>query len=201
MIRVFCGEDRIRAKKEIEKILGDDYEIVDGAEMTPEAMPSVFWGNSLFSAKRNILIRDMMENKAVRDEILKYLDTPHNIVIFELKIDKRAAIFKKIKDKVELREFALPKSANVNMVFDIYRVAKRDGKKAIEMLSRVQDSEEPIMFCGLMVSQALKDYKNNPGAKEGRALKELSKLDLELKTTSLQPWLLVQSFLLRLSLM
>ena len=104
MIRVFCGEDRIRAKKEIEKILGDDYEIVDGAEMTPEAMPSVFWGNSLFSAKRNILIRDMMENKAVRDEILKYLDTPHNIVIFELKIDKRAAIFKKIKDKVELRD-------------------------------------------------------------------------------------------------
>lgn len=200
MIRIFYGDDRVRAKKEIDKILGDEYEIIDGTEMTLGTMPSVFWGNSLFSAKRNILIRDMMENKVVREEILKYLDTPHNIVIFELRIDKRAAIFKKIKDKVELKEFVLPKNVNMNVVFDIYKVAKRDGKKAVEMLSKVQNNEEPIMFCGLMISQALKDYKNNPGIKEKRALKELSKLDLDLKTTSLQPWLLVQSFLLRLSL-
>ena len=85
------------------------------------------------------------------------------------------------------------------MVFDIYRIAKRDGKKAIEMLEKIKQDEDPIRFTGLLVSQALKDYAKNPGTKEKRVLKELSKLDLNLKTTSYSPWLLVSSFLLRVS--
>jgi DNA polymerase III delta subunit len=55
------------------------------------------------------------------------------------------------------------------------------------------------MFFGLLASQALKDYSQKQGTKEKRVLKELSKLDLDLKTTSYQPWLLIESFLLRLS--
>ncbi len=199
MMQVYYGEDRVRAKREIEVELGSGYEIIEGAELKTEDMPSVFWGNSLFSEKRNILIRDLAENKAAYDKLPEYVDTPHNIVIFELKIDKRAATYKALKDKVVWREFALPKNPNMGLVFDIYRTAKRDGKKAAEMLSKIQAEEEPVMFCGLMISQALKDYKAHPGVKEKRALKELSKLDLDMKSTSLQPWLLVQSFLLRLA--
>ena len=67
------------------------------------------------------------------------------------------------------------------------------------MLEKIQSEEDPIMFCGLLISQALKDFNQKQGTKEKRVLRELSKLDLDLKSTSLQPWLLVQSFLLRLS--
>ena len=85
------------------------------------------------------------------------------------------------------------------LVFDIYRTAKRDGKRAVEMLGKIKQDEEPIRFCGLLISQALKDYARNPGAKEKRALKELSRLDLDLKSTSYSPWLLIEAFLLRVS--
>ena len=68
------------------------------------------------------------------------------------------------------------------------------------MLREIEQTEEPIMFLGALVSSALKDYAARPnGAKEKRALVELSKIDLQLKTASTQPWLLLESFLLRLS--
>ena len=93
----------------------------------------------------------------------------------------------------------MPKDPNINLVFDIYRTAKVNGKKAVKDLDKIKHHEDPIRFCGLMISQALKDYRAHQGTKEKRALKELSKLDLDLKTTSLEPWLLIQSFLLRVS--
>jgi hypothetical protein len=106
-----------------------------------------------------------------------------------------------LKDKIEWKEYKIPVNLNLKKVFDIYVVAKKDGARAVTMLDEIKSEEDPIMFCGLMISQALKDYKVHPGAKEKRALKELSKLDLSLKTTSVQPWLLVQAFLLRLALL
>ena len=104
-----------------------------------------------------------------------------------------------MKDKIEIREFTLIKNQNFGLVFDIYRVAKRDGKRAVEMLDKIKQDEDPIRFTGLLISQALKDYARNPGVKEKRVLLELSKLDLEMKSTTYSPWLLVQSFLLRVS--
>lgn len=199
MIRVYYGDDRVRATREITRVLGSEYEVVDGSELKMEDLPSLFWGNSLFSEKRNILIRDMADNKPVYDKLPEYLDTVHNIVIFEMKIDKRAATYKALKDKIEWKEYKMPVNPNLRLVFDIYKVAKTDGVRAVKMLEKVKNEEDPIMFCGLMVSQALKDYKAHPGTKEKRALKELSKLDLDLKSTSLQPWMLVQTFLLRLA--
>ncbi len=75
----------------------------------------------------------------------------------------------------------------------------KSAKKAVKDLEKIKHHEDPIRFCGLMISQALKDYRAYQGIKEKRALKELSKLDLDLKTTSLEPWLLIESFLLRAS--
>lgn len=201
MIKIFYGDNRVRAKEEIEEFLGRDYEIVEGAELTVADLPSLLKGNSLFEEKRNILVRDLSVNRRVFEKIIEYLDTKHNVAIFELKLDKRGKAYRTIKDKVEIKEFNMPKNPNLGIVFDIYKTAKNDGIKAIKMLDKICDEEEPIMFLGLMVSQALKDYKNNPGIKEKRALKELSKLDLEIKTTSFEPWILVRSFLLRLSLL
>ena len=200
MIKFFYGDDRIRAKTAIEKFLGTkDYEIIEGADLTPADLPSIFLGSSLFATKRAILIRDLTTNKPVYEKLPDYLNTPHEIAILELKLDKRSATYKALKNTVEFQEFTLPQNPNFNLVFDIYRTAKHDGPKAVKMLEKIQSSEDPIMFCGLLISQALKDFNQKQGTKEKRALKELSKLDLGLKSTSFQPWLLIQSFLLRVS--
>ena len=199
MIKIFTGENRIRANQEINRILGENYEIIEGTDLTPNDLPSIFQGASLFSAKRNILVRDLSENRFTFEKLPEYLDTPHNIIILELKLDKRSVTYKTLKDQIEIRDFPLPKDPNINLVFDIYRTAKTNGKKAVNNLEKIKHHEDPIRFCGLMISQALKDYKAHQGIKEKRALKELSKLDLDLKTTSLEPWLLIQSFLLRVS--
>ncbi|MBR2836820.1 hypothetical protein IKE79_00510 [Candidatus Saccharibacteria bacterium] len=198
MIRIFTGEDRVRAKQEITKLLGADYEVLDGADITTDDLPSIFKGMSLFTDHRYILIRDLTVNKPVYEKLPEYLDTPHDIILFESKLDKRTATYKAIKDQVEVREFAPLKSANFNLVFDIYRTAKRDGARAVQMLEQIQTEEDPIMFTGLMVSQAIKDYSAHPGVREKRILKELARTDLQQKTTGTDPWLLVKSFLLRL---
>ena len=179
MIKVFYGDDRVRAKAEITKFLGTkDYEIIEGADLTPADLPSIFLGNSLFTDTRAILIRDFTANRPVYEKLPEYLNTPHQIAILDAKIDKRSATYKFLKDQIEFQEFTLPKNPNLNLVFGIYRTAKHDGEKAVKMLEKIQAEEDPIMFCGLLISQALKDFN---------------------KSTSLQPWLLVQSFLLRLS--
>ena len=200
MIKVFYGDDRVRAKAEITKFLGTkDYEIIEGADLTPADLPSIFLGNSLFTDTRAILIRDFTANRPVYEKLPEYLNTPHQIAILDAKIDKRSATYKFLKDQIEFQEFTLPKNPNLNLVFGIYRTAKHDGEKAVKMLENIHAEEDTIMFCGLLISQALKDFNQKQGTKEKRVLKELSKLDLDLKSTSLQPWLLVQSFLLRLS--
>lgn len=198
MLRVYTGDDRVRAQQEIIQFLGNGYEIVEGAELSPADLPSLFQGASLFAETRNILIRDLSANKPVYDKLPDYLNTPHRIALLETKLDKRSATYKAIKSKVEIYDFPLAKNPNLRRIFDIYATAKHDGQRAIQMLRTVQTEEDPIMFFGLLASSAFKDYAARQGTKERKALKSLSQLDLELKSTSVDPWLLIESFLLRL---
>lgn len=199
MIKIFTGDDRIRAKKAITEFLGDDYELFDAANLEPSDLPNIFFGTSLFGTERRIVIRDLSENKPVFEKLLDYLDTPHKIALFEARIDKRSSVYKQLKDKIEIREYTLPKNLDYRMVFDIYKTAKKDGKKAVAMLEKIKINEDPISFAGLLNSQAIKDFAAKPGAKEKKTLKELSNLDLNLKNSKLNPWLLIESFLLQLS--
>ncbi|MBR2640991.1 hypothetical protein IKD49_00825 [Candidatus Saccharibacteria bacterium] len=199
MLKIFTGDNRVQAKAEITRILGPDYEVIDGLSLTPDDLPSIFMGGTLFASTRNILIRDLSENKPVFEKIPDYLDTPNNVIILELKLDKRSTTYKAIKDKITIQEFTMPKNPNMRLVFDIYKIAKTDGKKAVQTLSSLKTEEDPIMFFGLIVSQAIKDYSQRQGIKEKTILKELAKVDLQMKSTQIDPWLLVESFLLRLS--
>ncbi len=199
MLKIFYGEDRIRAKNEIERILGNDYEVIEGPELDPTDLPNIFLGTSLLSYERKILIRDLSENRSAFEKLPDYLSTPHKIIIFETKLDKRSATYKLLKDKIEIKEFPARPDPNANLVFGIYNTAKRNGKKAIEDLEKIKPNQDPMMFFGLLVSQALRDFQQNQGTKEKKALKELSKLDLDLKSSKLSSWLLIESFLLRLS--
>ncbi|MBQ6409671.1 hypothetical protein IJI18_00230 [Candidatus Saccharibacteria bacterium] len=192
MIRIFTGDDRVRAGNEIKHILGKNYEVMDAADLTPKDLPSIFKGTTIFDAKRRILLRDFTANSSIYPEITKYLDTPHDIVILETKLDKRTTTYKAIKDQLEIREFKLPPKTDFREVYDIYNVAKRNGKRSVEMLKKIEPDEDPIRFTGLLVSQALKDF--NP-----KVLKELSDIDIKMKSSKIDPWLLVESFLLKIS--
>ena len=91
MLRIFTGENRMRATAAINEYLGQDYEVIEGADLTPADLPSIFHGNSLFATTRHILIRDLSPNKPVFEKLPDYLDTTHHIAILELKLDKRSA--------------------------------------------------------------------------------------------------------------
>lgn len=195
MMRVFYGEDRVRAKAEIDKILGKDYEVIEGGELNANDLPSIFMGGSLFESKRKILVRDIFTNKEVADKLPEYVGTPHDMVLFEMKIDKRSNAYKQMKDAVEFKEFAMPRDVNAGVVFDVYKVAKRDGAKAVEMLRKIENNQDPIMFAGLMATQAIRDYSARQGVKEKQVLKGLAKLDMDLKSSKIAPWTLIEAFL------
>lgn len=202
MIKIFHGDDRIGAEKAIKKFLGENYEVLEGSEVQTGDLPSIFRGASLFAEKRAILIKDLGENKDVLELVGGFTDTPHDVAIFESKLDKRTNFYKEIKDKVKIVEFKLVEPVDTKAVFDIFNVAKRDGARAVKMLEKIEDKQDPFMFFGLLVSQATKDFQFRQGTKEKRVLLELSKLDMQMKSeSSIQPFSLLKSFLLQVSLL
>ena len=199
MIRVFTGDDRVRAKKEIEKILGSDYEVIEGVDLETSELPTVFYGNSLFTDKRKVLIRDLNENKAAWEKLPEYLESPHEIIIWEGKLDKRTTVYKTIAKNVKIEEFKLFQENGYKKAAAVFQMAKRDGRRAVEMLQEMELEQEPMMFLGVMATEAVKEYAMSQGIREKRILRELSKLDMTLKSTATEPWLLIESFLIRLA--
>ncbi len=199
MIRIFYGDDRKAAEIAIKKVLGANFETLEGTNLDLAELPSLFLGGTLFASERALLIKDLGDNRAVMDAVAGFLDTPHNVVIWESKLDKRTAFYKEIKDKVEIREFALPQVNGFSVAKNIYNMAKRDGAKAVKMTEEIMNDTDPYMFFGAIASLAISDFSLRQGTKEKRVLTELSKLDIEMKSSSIQPWLLLQSFLLQLS--
>lgn len=200
MLRVFVGEDRLAAEEALKRILGADYEVFEGEDLSPADLPSIFQGTSLFGTKRKILLKNLTENKSVWEKIADYFETEHEIVVWESKIDKRSVVYKALKaEKIEIREFIPKRSADAGLVFGIFETALGDGKRAVEMLEKIELQQDPYMFFGLMVTQALKKLDARQGRRERMIVKELAKVDMQLKTTPVEPWLLVKSFLLEIS--
>lgn len=200
MIKIFFGEDRVTISSAVRKELGEDYEIFEGENLSVDDLSNIFLGTSLFGETRKILIKDLSENKAVFENILGFLKTTHSIVLWETKFDKRSAIYKTLsKEKVEMNEFKLLEPTNSKEVFDIFDVALCDGQRAIKMVEKIQETNDPFMFVGLLASQAIKKFEFRQGRKEKRVLKELSNLDIQMKSTGIEPWTLIKLSLLKLS--
>ena len=200
MIKIYTGDDRVKIQEKIREHFHGEYEALDGAGIAYADMPSIFLGTSLFGDKRKILIKDLSENKEAWEKFTDYVGTEHDVVLWESKLDKRTATYKElVKKNVEVEEINVTVPVDTKKVFDIFNVAMTDGKKAVKMLEEIEDEQEPMMFVGLMVSQAIKKFQWKQGTKEKRVLMELSKLDIAMKTTSFQPWTLVKSFLLQVS--
>lgn len=201
MLSVFWGENRLEAEKAVKRALGTDYEVFEGENLTVADLPSIFRGTSLFGMeKRQILLKELGENKEVWEKISDYLGTEHDVVVWESKLDKRSAAYKAMaKARVVMKEFPARKNPDANVVFNILDMALRNGLLAVKMVEKIELEQDPYMFFGLLVTQAIKKFDNRAGDREKQLLKELSNLDIQMKTTSVEPWLLVKSFLLRVS--
>ncbi|MBR3233186.1 hypothetical protein IKF74_02835 [Candidatus Saccharibacteria bacterium] len=203
-IRIFTGDDRVKISETVTKELGEGYEVFEGEGLTMSDLSGIFLGATLFSIEvRKILIKDLGENKEVFEELVRrieeFLKTDAEVVIWETKLDKRLAATKALmKAGVEVREFKAVAKVDMRAVFNIYDMALRDGAGAVAELAKIENEQDPYMFFGLMVSQAIKKLEWRPdGAHEKRILKELAKVDMQMKSTAVEPWMLVKSFLLR----
>lgn len=203
MISICYGEDRLKAENEAKKILGKNYEVIDAEELSVNDLPTLFLGTTLFDESRKILIKGLAEHKENFDEIEKYLDTPHNIVLLENKLNGTWASVKNLKKsgKIKLLEFKkIETNENRFISFDIFSTALNSSERAMNLLKKAEITEDPYMMVGAFATSAIKNYKNQKTPKNKRVLKELANLDMMLKTTkfSNEPWLLIESFVIRL---
>jgi len=194
MIKIFYGEDRVRAQKEIDKILGNDYEVVEGEGLQPQDLPSLFFGTSLFSEVRRILVKDLGENAACWGELPKYLESSHKMIIWESKLDKRTITYKALqKQRIEMCEFGLMDPPEKKIVFEVLDVAWRgDGRAAMRLIEQIEITNDPFMFMGLLVSQVMRKLENGD-KKARRAIKLLAECDMKMKSTSIKPWTLIKT--------
>lgn len=208
-IRIFTGEDRQGVVAAIKRTFGDsgEHEVIEGERLGVDDLAGVFFGGTLFDggAPRKILIKDLGENRetfeALAARIEEFLRTENEVVIWETKLDKRLSATKTlVKAGVEVREFKVAPKIDARAVFGIYDLALRDGSRAVRELEKIESEQDPYMFFGLMVSQALRGLERKPsGARERRIVRELGELDMKMKSTGFEPWILVKSFLVRLS--
>jgi len=199
MIYIIYGDDRLRAEKEMRRILGEEYEVFDGAEIAASDLPSIFMGTTLFALERKILIKELAVVRENFEKLPEYLETKHTVVIWEEKMDKRSAVYKKIKDVVKILEFELPEKIDRNLVFNIYDTALSNGVRAVKMLEKIEAEQDPFMIVGAFAWKAIDNYRRYGSKKEERILAELSLLDIQMKSTAFSPFSLLKSFLLQVS--
>ena len=205
MIHLYFGEDRLKSEEMAKKILGSNYENIDAENLEIEDLPTLFLGTSLFdSGERKILIKGLGERKELFEEIEKYLDTPHEIVILENKINGNWTGLKNLKKakNIDLVENKIPEDKEKrNLAFNVYDMALRNPEKAVEKLRENEDEIDPYATLGAWGFKALENLKKAPNSAKNRSIvKELAKIDSLLKTTkfSERPWLVLESFLLNL---
>lgn len=201
MLKVFYGGNRVGAEQAIKRELGEGYEVFDGENLGLTDLPSIFQGTSLFdTGKRKILLKNVTENSTVWEKVVDYVDTEADVIIWEMKLDKRSAGYKRLLEaKVVMREFPEVVPAESKAVFNILDLALRDGKAAVKEVEKIEMMQDPYMMFGLFVTQALKKYEYSGGAaREKKLLKKLAELDLRMKSATMEPWVLIKAFLLEI---
>ena len=198
MMRVFYGDDRVRAQAAINKLLGKDYEVIEAENLQPNDMASVFLGTTLFGETRKILVKGLNENKDCWEMLGKFVDTPHEVVVWPSALDKRSVVYKELAKKVEFKEFKLPEKVDHFYAFKIIDEAfAGHGAKAVKMCEPIETTDDPYQMMGAMVSATLKKLEMRSG-KAPRALKILAKTDLAMKSATVDGWQIVKVALLEI---
>ncbi len=198
MLKIFYGENRKNAEIVIKRFLGQDYEVFDGEKISADDLPTIFQGTSLFeSGARRILVKNLSDNAEAWAKVPDYQDTEHKVAIWEMKLDARLSGTKILKTAgIEMEEFKKP---TAKPLFGLLNLALRDSRAAISELEMRESDQDPYMLVGLFVSDALKNLQASGGKKRDReVLQALARLDQRMKTTSIEPWVLVKGFLLEI---
>ena len=207
MIHLFYGEDRLKSEADAKRVLGEEYEVIDADNLEITDLPTIFMGTSLFDTDvRKILIKGLAETKALFDEVEKYLDTPHEIVILENKIPGTWTSLKNLKksDKIDLKENKAEVDESKKWLsFNIFSDALKNPEKALKQLRANEDTEDPYAMLGAWATSAIKNLKTNPTPKNRKIVKKLAEIDTLMKTTtySNNPWLLLESFIVCLKML
>ena len=204
MIKIFYGDDRLKISEEVRRIFGAEYEVIEGEKAEFSEILDAFLGISLISGERKILIKDLSKNTAVWEKFCEkvgdFLDK-NAVIVWEEKFDKRLKVNKDlIATGVEVREFKMIDvgAADAKLVFEILDAAMMNGKRAVEILEKIEKNQDPFMLVGLFATQAIKKYGVRQGVRERELLKKLAKLDMDMKSSGIEPMMLVQGFLLEL---
>lgn len=227
MIYLFTGDDRVKIQSEIKKILGEKYEVFDGENLKVSDIYNICQGNTLFDTERKILIKDLTPAKSTAGEdgggkssndsdkdsadpyevLLEFLGTKHTIVIWESTVPNRKA-YKDFIKKVKPQKFS-KEEVDKWASFRIFDLAYVDGKKAVneldKLIKKTEIGEEvkmldPYLMVGAFSSSALKKFEQSPTPRNKKVLKQLSKLDMQMKTSALDPWTLVKKFLIEIAI-
>ena len=205
MLHIYYGDDRTKSDAAAKKVLGQNYEIIDAENLGLSDLPTIFMGASLFEAdSRKILLKGLADKKELFDELEKYLDTPHEIVILETKIDGKWSSLKNLKKakNIDIVENKIPEDPKKHwLAFNIYDLALKNSDAAIKILRENEETEDPYAMIGAWATRAIKNLKSAPNSKHNRTIvKKLAEIDNLLKTTkfSESPWPILESFLLRL---
>jgi DNA polymerase III delta subunit len=201
MIKIFYGNDRVKAREAINKLLGKDCEVIEAENLTLGDMDSVFLGTSLFGETRNILLKSLTENKECWEVLPKYLKTTHNVVIWENSVDKRSVVYKTLEkdENVEFKEFKQVEEIDKFLAFKVYDAAySGNGKQAIKLCEQLETTSDPFRFMGLMTTQTFKKLETHH-ARAAKVLKILAETDMDMKSASVDGWTLVKAALLRIA--
>lgn len=111
MIYLLTGENSFEIDRELKRVIGafeGSVETVDGSELSPEQMPSLLAGQTLFADRRMVVIKSLSENSRlwnVAEKWLKGADADTAVVLVEKKLDKRLGTYKWLKQHADVREF------------------------------------------------------------------------------------------------
>lgn len=199
MIRLFYGGDRVAARKMIDRLLGDDYEVIEAESIERADMDSIFFGTSIFGDARKILIKDLSENKSCWEVVLDYIKTPHNIIIWNTTLDARTTVYKSLKAaKVEMKEFKAAEDPDKFIAFEAIQAAMRgDAKTALMKCKKMELKEEPYMVIGAFASEAYKTFATSRKARE--AVRILAKADMDMKSAAVEPWSIAKIALVKIA--
>ena len=201
MIRIFYGNDRVTARKMIDRVLGEDYEKFEGENLTAADLDSLFLGLSIFGENRRILVKNLSENKELWEKLPNFLETSHSIVLWEMNFDKRIAINKTLANskKIELKEFKLPEKIEKNAAFAPFDLAYSGNlTAALRECDKLQETTEAYALIGAMASQAIRklDGRNK---KAVAAVKILAKADMDRKSSNVDAWNIVRLALAKIA--
>ena len=201
MIKIFYGNDRVKARAMIDRLLGKNYEVIEAENLTRGDMDSVFLGTSLFGETRNILLKSLSENKECWEVLPKYLKTTHNVIVWENTVDKRSVTYKALagESDVEFKEFKQVEEIDPKLVFEIFDAAYGgNGKRALQLCDKMEATNDPFRLMGLMTTQAFKKLEMRQ-TKAPKVVKVLAETDMAMKSTAVEPWNLVKAALLRIA--